>query len=249
MLWQCHWGTAHEGNARIPSSHSQHSYHDSQDRALAAIMQNLAELRLQTSHCSTTITTTSAEVNKHISNVHAEIYRLTSSFDPPVLRHALTEEIHKAVQQAISINTADFPSAQSRATGQRNMRNDTAPAAGRQHRKRRRLLDENETHTSTLFGTVLCSSRRYTIWNSALEGSHDEWTHCPTQAIEYQTAFRFLPSWWLTKCGFTSLVIAELSKPIQAGWKLCLNTKNVRTSSYRFHWLTPYSLYHRTLQF
>ena len=215
----------------VLASHSQHRHHESQNRELVAITQAIAELRLQTSYQTSTITTTSAELSRHLLDVHTEIDRLTSSFNPPILRHALTEEIHKAVQHAIDTNTVNSFSAQ----GQSRRGNDDQGLDQRYPKKRTRLLYANETKTSTAFGIIRCSSSQYTLWHSPPGWSKQE--------TEFRTTFRFVPAWWLMKCGFALSVIAELGRSSQAGWQFRLNTQNVCVSSSTLLCLTFYSFY------
>lgn len=218
-------------------SHLQHRHYESQNREHVAITQAMAELRLQTAHHTTTITTTSAELSRHVSDAHAEIDRLTSSFNPPILRHALTEEIHKVVQHAIDTNTVNSSSVE----GQSRRGNDDQGLDQRYPKKRTRLLYANETETSTAFGIIRCSSSQYALWHSPPGWSKQE--------TEFRTTFRFVPSRWLSKCCFPLFLIAELAKSSQAGWQFRLSAKNVCISTYRLHHLTLRSLYPMELQY
>jgi hypothetical protein len=201
-----------------------------QDQTVTAISEGFAGLQLRRS--STTVTTSSngpGDINDHISELRAEIEKMTTAISNPWVKAGLQMGMDKAVQDLVASFKANAiqrrPSEIIPVADPKDPQRDiekgtptTMPPLLRKRSKRRYLLGTYTSITNTPFGALYFINRKYKVKVGSSETLRSDGDH-----YEYESHFVLHPAQWLLRWGVSFGVDMAITKSIH-GWK-----NNIRT--------------------
>jgi hypothetical protein len=169
------------------------------------------------------VTTTSSarsDVQGHIESLRVEVSRTNSAIRNPIYQYGLVLSSEKAIEamgeQLPSRGTVDSETGGSETSQQNSQVSDDRYLAPRRLRRTKRLLEHCSTWSEDFFGTIVPESNTKSL---ELQSTDDQAPLNDEVQYEYETSFRFHPTTWLMKLGFSYGLHVGIPNSSIQGWQ------------------------------